>query len=149
MATEDQLILCSRLADLARVWPWVDGLAEVHAIPDDLRFVINLCLEESISNVIRHGHGGDCAHSILIHCSVQSTVSSEREAVFTIEDDAPHFNPLQVSRSVETAQTIDNLAEGGRGIELLRKFAGSLRYEPLSSGNRLTIGFSLPQTQQA
>ena len=32
-----------------------------------------------------------------------------------------------------------------QGIRLMRKFAGSLAYQRLPGGNRLTIGFALPR----
>jgi anti-sigma regulatory factor (Ser/Thr protein kinase) len=34
---------------------------------------------------------------------------------------------------------------GGQGIRLMRKFAGSLAYQRLPGGNRLTMGFALPR----
>ncbi len=40
---------------------------------------------------------------------------------------------------------MDYLRPGGRGILLMRKFADRLAYERLAGGNRLTIGFALPQ----
>ena len=40
--------------------------------------------------------------------------------------------------------SIDQLQVGGQGIRLMRKFAGSLAYQRLPGGNRLTIGFALP-----
>jgi anti-sigma regulatory factor (Ser/Thr protein kinase) len=146
---EEQLNLRSRLVDLTLAPPWVDSLAAEHDLPPELVFAINLCLEEALSNVIRHGYGGDPDHSIAIHCSIRSirqAAAGAGELVFTIEDHAPHFNPLEaVQAEVAGRQTLDEVTPGGLGIRLLRKFAGSLQYEPLPAGNRLTIGFSIPR----
>ncbi len=63
--------------------------------------------------------------------------------MFTLEDQAPPFDPLAPSAAEETPapRPIDQLQLGGRGIPLMRKFAGSLAYQRLPGGNRLTIGF--------
>jgi anti-sigma regulatory factor (Ser/Thr protein kinase) len=143
---EEQLILSSRLADLTRVAPWVGSRAAEHDLPPELVFAVNLCLEEALSNVIRHGYGGDPDQAITIHCSIRQPAEDAGELVFTIEDHAPHFNPLDaVQVEAAASQTLDELVPGGQGIRLLRKFAGSLQYEPLPVGNRLTIGFSIPR----
>ena len=66
--------------------------------------------------------------------------------MFTIEDQAPPFDPLSASliEDEPAPSSIDHLRPGGRGIRLLRKFAGTLAYQRLAGGNRLTIGFVLP-----
>ena len=142
---EEQIALCGSLDELAFVRPWVEELSGKHAISADVRFVIDLCLEEALSNIVRHGYKGDCARPITVACSVEERSSATRELVFVIEDKAPHFNPLDaVLNQTEIAHTLDDLTPGGQGIRLLRKFAGSLQYEPLAEGNRLRIGFPIP-----
>lgn len=148
MEREEQLTLCSRLADLALVSPWVDEAVASLDLPPQLRFAIDLCLEESISNVVRHGLAGDCSHSVVVRQVVHQSEGS-RELRFIVEDDAPHFNPLAapVKQNSAIPASIEEIAEGGRGISLLRKYAGSLCYEALPRGNRLTIGFPLDCTE--
>ena len=64
--TESRLTLRSRLQDLALVWPWVQALALDYAIQPDSQFAINLCLEEALSNVIRHGYAGQADQAITV-----------------------------------------------------------------------------------
>ena len=139
---EPRLSLQSELDELARLWPWVEALAAEYAIPADTRFAIHLCLEEALSNIIRHGYGGQPNHSITVECAP----AGRHRLVFTIEDQAPPFDPLTSAAAEETPapSSIDQLRPGGQGIRLLRKFAGSLAYERLAGGNRLTIGFVFP-----
>ena len=40
------------------------------------------------------------------------------------------------------AGSLEDLSVGGQGIRLLRRFANSLEYRAVPSGNRLRIGFS-------
>ncbi len=144
MEREEQLTLCSRLADLVLVTPWVDRVAADLGLSANQRFAIDLCLEESISNVIRHGLANDCTHSVVVRSIVHETQGA-RELQFQVEDDAPYFNPLAVpiTQSSAAPASIEDIAEGGRGIGLLRHYAGSLGHEALPVGNRLTIGFPL------
>ena len=141
-----RLTLKSQLEDMAALWPWVEAIVAEYAIPPDSAFGIHLCLEEAISNIIRHGYSGQPGHTL----TVDYASPNAHELVFTIEDQAPPFNPLDHSLTEELPAPVaeDFLRPGGRGILLLRKFASSIAYQRLEigngDGNRLTIGFVLP-----
>jgi len=135
--TPDQLILASRLSEMERLPPWIDALATKFGIADHARFAIQLCLEEVVSNVIRHGYADQDGHFITIHCAEPQP----RYVVFTVDDDAPPFNPLELDPLPAIGEQ-DLGAFGGQGIRLLRGFAATLEYEPKAGGNRLHIGFS-------
>ena len=138
---ESRLILDSRLDELARFWPWVEALAAEYAIPADTKFAIDLCLEEALSNIVRHGYSGEAGRPIF----VDFTNAADRWT-FTIEDHGPPFNPLELEDDKLAPTTFDELKAGGRGINLLRQFAGSLDYERIADGNRLTIRFAKSQS---
>ena len=53
----DRLTLRSELGDLTLVPGWVEYLASQYAIPANVHYAMNLCLEEILSNIIRHGYG--------------------------------------------------------------------------------------------
>lgn len=133
------LTLAGRLQELTTVWPWVEALAAAYGIPDTILFSVNLCLEEALSNIVRHGYGG--GSSLPIH--VEFVPEPPDRFEFVIEDQAPPFDPLKFSGDEETIvpEPSFDLEPGGHGIRLLRKFAGTLDYEQLKDGNRLTIGF--------
>ena len=141
---EPRLTLQNQLHELARVWPWVEALAAEYSIPADTEFAIQLCLEEALSNIIRHGYHGQPDQPITVACA---TSAGNRELLFTLEDHGPAFDPLAPSEVEKTPSptSIDQLQVGGRGILLMRKFAGSLAYRRLPGGNRLTIGFPIPR----
>jgi anti-sigma regulatory factor (Ser/Thr protein kinase) len=143
LTLEPRLTIRSQLDEVARLWPWVDALAAEYTIPENTQFAINLCLEEALSNIIRHGYRSGAKEPITI--SFASTENSDLE--FTIEDHAPPFDPLGYSDDGEAypPPSIDQLQPGGQGIRLLRKFAGDLAYQRLPDGNRLTIRFTIPQ----
>jgi serine/threonine-protein kinase RsbW len=140
-----RLTLKSQLDDMALLWPWVESFAVEHAIPADTVFGVHLCLEEAISNVIRHGYNGQPDHTLTVECGLLNA----DEVVFIIEDQAPPFDPVSGSIIEEqpASSPLDYLRPGGRGILLMRKFAHTLKYERIErdngNGNRLTIGFQL------
>jgi serine/threonine-protein kinase RsbW len=137
---EDLLVLDSRLAELSRVQLWADASADRLGLSDKTRYAIRLCLEEALANVILHGYRSESGHPIVI----RRWLSSEG-LFFAIEDKAPEFAPDDEPPSNGSAEspTIESLTPGGNGIRLLRHFAGSLVYEQLGDGNRLTFGFSI------
>jgi anti-sigma regulatory factor (Ser/Thr protein kinase) len=138
---EPQLTIQSRLDDLSLVWSWVETLADLYSIPAEVQFAIQLCLEEALSNIIRHGYGGQPNHAININCSR----AGANDLAFILEDHAPPFDPLEYSAIDESPvpASIDQLQVGGQGIRLLRKFAGGLAYQRLPGGNRLTINVTI------
>jgi serine/threonine-protein kinase RsbW len=139
--SEPRLTIQSRLEDLALLWPWAESLANEHSIPADTRFAIHLCLEEALSNVIRHGYNGQPDQPITIEFA-----PGPDEVVFTIEDRAPAFDPLSAPAAAErpAPASIAEIPLGGQGINLMRKFAGSLAYQRLPDGNRLSMRFPNP-----
>jgi serine/threonine-protein kinase RsbW len=136
---EARLTLTSELAALTLVRPWIDVLALEHVIPASTVFAINLCLEEALSNVIRHGYSGEPGH----HLTIDFASSAPGAVTFTVEDSAPPFEPAEPAHSIAPV-SLEDLQPGGQGIRFLRRFSQSLRWEPLSHGNRLTIGFHFP-----
>lgn len=135
--TGERLTLRSSLSDLVRVLPWIEHLAAQYGISDNAQFAMNLCLEEVLSNVIRHGYAGQPDRPMLVRFS-----SSPRDGyfIFVVEDEARFFDPLAVPEP-PAPRSIDEARVGGNGLRLLRHFADTLEYQATPTGNRLTMGF--------
>jgi serine/threonine-protein kinase RsbW len=140
----ERLTLESKLSEIARVPPWLESLAAQDAIPSRIQFAMDLCLEEVLSNIIRHGYGGESSHEIVIRYQAQ------HNGFFTIvvEDDAPRFNPLTVPNP-PVPRSLEDVSGGGQGIHLLKQSADAIEYEPMQSGNRLIISFIAPGSSRA
>jgi anti-sigma regulatory factor (Ser/Thr protein kinase) len=148
---EPRLTLKSQLEDLTLVRPWVEAIAARHSVPADTQFAIQLCLEEALSNIIRHGYQGQPNQSISIACTVECALAGvgnedAGELVFTVEDHARPFDPLAPSAALAPARAVNSqeLLPGGQGIRLMRKFASRLAWQQLPNGNRLTLAFAIP-----
>jgi serine/threonine-protein kinase RsbW len=135
--SQAELTLRSQMAELALVPPWIEQLGTAHAIPASTQFAMNLCLEEVLSNIIRHGYCNKGDRVI----TVRYAPSQNNSVLLVIDDEAPRFNPL-AAEETPVEETLDGTRIGGLGIRLLRGFAESLKYEPTPAGNRLIIGFS-------
>jgi anti-sigma regulatory factor (Ser/Thr protein kinase) len=140
--TETLLTLQSRLDAIALIWPWLESLAAEYRIPAETQFAIDLCLEEAVSNVVRHGYDAQIDQSITV-----AFKAGADELTFTIEDHAPPFDPLldTTAENAPAASSIEDFPVGGLGILLMRKFAKNLEYKALDGGNRLTLRFPLPR----
>jgi len=133
---EDRLVLRSTLSDMERLPAWLDVMAARFGLKDRVKFAVHLCLEEVVSNVIRHGYGNVEGQLVTVYCAQAGGGC----LVFTVEDDAPPFNPLEGA----LLPAIGDLGAGelgGQGIRLLRGFADAIEYEPKPKGNRLHMSF--------
>jgi len=132
----DRLDLRSRLSELRKLPSWIERLALRYSIPAATQFAMNLCLEEAISNIIRHGYFGQPDHGVRVHFSHPRN----EYFVLVVEDTAPPFNPV-TSPELPALSAFDDGPIGGQGIRLLRRFADALEYQSTPNGNRLSIGF--------
>lgn len=135
---QDQLELDSRLSEQGRVWQWVEAVADRRRLSPETRFSIHLCLEEALANTVIHGYRGEPGNPILL-----SVIAKDGQLIFTVEDRADPFLPPPESEcgSSDPPPSLETIVPGGNGIRLMRQFAGSVVYEPLPSGNRLTLSF--------
>jgi len=134
----ERLNLRSRTSELTHLHPWIERLALQHRIPATTQFAMNLCLEEAVSNIIRHGYSGNPNHSIAIRF-----ISPREDCFFfVVEDEAPPFNPVE-SPELPPLSSLEEIAVGGQGVRLLRRFADALEYQATPTGNRLSIGFTV------
>jgi len=131
-----RLSLTSSLAELARVSPWIGELAAEFGIPNETRFAIELCLEEVLSNIVRHAYRGEPGHSLTVEFA-----HVEGSAIFVVEDDAPAFEPTQPADVIP--EDLTTIQPGGQGLRLLFRFADSVEYERLADRNRVILRFEI------
>jgi serine/threonine-protein kinase RsbW len=134
--TNDRLSLRSQLSEIRQLHTWVERLASQHSISASTQFAMELCLEEVVSNIIRHGYADAPDGSV----TVQFTEPQSQQFILIVEDQAAYFNPLDFPTPKVTSSP-DEVQRGGHGITLMRKFADSIEYQRLPGGNRLLIGF--------
>jgi anti-sigma regulatory factor (Ser/Thr protein kinase) len=126
----DELVLASSLAGMAPLSEWVDKVASQHGLSRQVAFAARL-LAIAVADRVRDGLFETKPGR---EVRVRFSGSGAEGAVFTVEDDAPCFDPLQ--QALRPAIHPHAFELGGHGIRLMRAFAGSLRYEANPAGNR-------------
>jgi serine/threonine-protein kinase RsbW len=136
-----QLALRAESSELDRLHHWIESLCELHQLPARLAFQLDLCLTELVTNVISYAYPETPAPEEAV--AVQF-VRNPADVVVEIVDRGVEFDPLAYvpppqARNLEEAQI------GGRGLLLVRQFAGQLHYRREQGRNRLVLIFPAPQ----
>jgi sigma-B regulation protein RsbU (phosphoserine phosphatase) len=135
MAAAETLTVAADLSELRRVGIWVAELGARLALPDKTVFALDLCLEEALSNIIRHG--GGAAKAIELNVARAADLVS-----VIITDTGPAFDP-SVAAAPLPAATVEEAEIGGLGIQLIRKFATTMSYCRRGDVNELSLTFAL------
>jgi anti-sigma regulatory factor (Ser/Thr protein kinase) len=96
----------ARLADMTRE-RWQDT--------PQLLNLIDLCLEEMVSNTIKYGHQGVAGHAIDVWVA-----QTDAELVIEIRDDAPFFDAFGSLPAPALDQPLAERPIGGLGVHLVR-----------------------------
>lgn len=100
----------------------------------DVRFRVELVVEEVVMNVIRHAHPHGATRAML-----RVTCADGRVAI-AIEDNGPAFDPLAAPlRPLEGA--LGGHHEGGFGLHLIRRHSDAAQYDRDGGVNRLELVF--------
>jgi anti-sigma regulatory factor (Ser/Thr protein kinase) len=126
--------ITNHLAELRPLSEWAVRVARELGGSEHTCQELDLCLNEAVSNVIRHGYLDEASHQIGVE------LSREPDAlVMRIEDDARPFDPLAVPLPAPTS--LEKARPAGRGITLMRTGADSASYERRDAHNVLTLRF--------
>jgi anti-sigma regulatory factor (Ser/Thr protein kinase) len=102
-------------------------------VSERVRYIVELALEEMLTNIIRYGFPEAGTHSIDIRLEL------EGHAVrLTFKDDGRAFDPTERDASA-AGGGIEVATVGGRGILMIRKLARSMRYERQDGRNVLEL----------
>ena len=92
-------------------------------------FGVQMALEESLSNAIRHGNKCDESKQVLVECKV-----SPERFWLRVTDEGPGFKP----HAVPDCTADENLGcQGGRGLALIQAYMTYVQYN--ECGNSVTM----------
>ena len=105
-----------------------------HGVPEEALFVVNLSLDELVTNIVTHSpKQPPPAREILLRLStVQGELCAE------LEDDGGAFNPLTLP-TPDIDAPLEERSPGGLGIHLVRSLMDQVNYERIGRRNRLTM----------
>lgn len=140
------------LAGVAGAARWLDDVSAAAGFPEDLVFGIQICVEELLTNTVRHGGGhwpggATTAPSPAPETELRMVISvhcAPDVVTVVLEDDGRPFDvaaaiPHKAEKPLETARP------GGLGIQLIRQFSHDLSYDHVGGMNRTTLKFLWPQ----
>jgi len=119
------------LADVGPAIAWAGAFVDQAGLSPDVRFAVDLSLEEALANLIMHGQCPGPKDIVL------TVVADAEGATITVTDRCAPFDVTQ--QRIGGDET--GLAVGGRGLRLLRAFAGELSYAAGGERNILIMRF--------
>lgn len=122
------------LGETVLVGKIVREFGQWHEIPAEALFVVNLSLDELVTNIVTHSQKQPPPpNEIVLRLS-----TAKGEVRAEVEDDGCAFNPLSMP-SPDLGVPLQERTPGGLGIHLVRSLMDSVNYQRVGTRNRLTI----------
>lgn len=133
MRRDLRLSIRSDLADIARQTPEIVRFLDAGGVFGETAYVVQLVVEEAVSNAIRHGRRGGDDSAIALFLSV-----GDEAVTVTVEDDGIAFDPTRAPETDAPAE-IEQWRVGGLGLRLIRRLAAGWSYARVGDRNRLEV----------
>jgi serine/threonine-protein kinase RsbW len=130
------LVLDNNMTELGRMTQWILGVCKTAKLPEKTAFALQLCLEEAVTNIMRHSGASGRATKI-----VTNVAQDGADIVLAIEDDGGPFDPTKFAAGPR-AQSLNEASVGGFGISLMRQFARRIEYWRSGGHNYLRLTLS-------
>lgn len=133
-----ELRLRNTLDDIKRLAAFTEDLSVAWQLSGQMRFQLNLVLEELITNVIFYAYSDLREH--LIKIRIWKEESSLR---IEVEDDGKPFNPLMDKEPIDMNLPLEEREPGGLGIHFVRSLTHNLQYNRSSDRNLLCFSMNI------
>lgn len=121
------------ISEISRLVEAIEGFAKANGLTEETAGLINLVLDEIVSNIINYG----CVEERDYHLKISVRLNG-RTIEVVVEDDATPFDPLEVDPP-DVEASLEDRPIGGMGLHLVRHFTDDISYEHDGSMNRLTL----------
>ena len=122
-----------RLSALSDVSRMVEAFGAAHRLDESRVYMLNLALDELVTNSVSYGFDGVAEPRIEITLWI-----SGRLLVLTITDNGRRFDPTARARP-DLSVPLEDRSPGGLGLHLVRTFADRVTYQFTEGENRLTL----------
>jgi anti-sigma regulatory factor (Ser/Thr protein kinase) len=116
----------------------VQDFSEQNQLTPDIVFVLDLCMEELITNVIKYGYEQPSQRQIQIDLSLEQGL-----LVLEIVDDGKPFDPTRIPEP-DLDVPLEQRQIGGLGIHLVRNYVDSMEYKRQGDQNITTLKKRIP-----
>ena len=121
---EKSIILANEISEIGRLADFIDDIGNEFSLAPDVRFNINLVLEEAVANIINYAYPKDEHESIYLSARMH-----EDSIVLVLTDTGKEFDPT-MAPEVDVTLSAEERQIGGLGIFLIRQIMNEVRYEP-------------------
>jgi len=129
--------ISARVSELHDLAAMVETFGEAHELPNRTVFIINLALEELVTNTLVHGVFDDG-----VEPKIQISLSSADQCVtVVVESNGEAFDPTE-DFNADTTSELANRPIGGLGLHLVKAQADGYSYEFVDGINRLTLEYN-------
>ena len=130
--------LQAQLKELRNLAAMVDAFGETHELSSKVTFMINLALDELITNVLMHGKFSEAAEP---NIDVSLELVNDR-AVLVVESNDSKFDPTE-DTNPDTESSLLERGIGGLGLHLVKAQAAAVTYAYVDGKNQLTLEYEL------
>ncbi len=110
------------MKNLSIIYNKIDLFCKDSEILNDKINIINLVVEELVTNIISYGYNDDLTHEIIVNLEIENDLLHIK-----IIDDGLEFNPID-SKDADVNSEIGIRQVGGLGIHLVKNLTESLSY---------------------
>jgi serine/threonine-protein kinase RsbW len=130
MGIQADLVIASRIEELARARRWAGEYAAAGGFPSKDVHDLGLVVSEACANVIKHAYRGEPNHTIELHLAIDET-----RLVLSIRDQGEKFD-LDGYQPPDLTEP----HEGGYGVFIIRSLMDEVTYETAGEqGTTLTL----------
>ncbi len=116
---------------------WLEKNGLEHEVPKDQIRRLDLCLNESIANIISHGGPTASESPVQLHLDLSRNLNAG-EISLTVSDGGAAFDPLE-HHAKPRPQNLEDAQPGGLGLRMMHEFSDSLNYLYSDGRNQTTF----------
>ena len=121
------------ISEMPKLRDTVQIFCKQNQLSEDIAFVLDLSLEELITNVIKYGHEDSAEHYVQVDLSLQDGL-----LILEITDDGRPFDPTKIPEP-DLDVPLEERQIGGLGIHLVRNYVDSMSYKREGNQNVTTL----------
>ena len=133
MINELRFSLAPELSDIGNLFRMIETFGEANDLPEPKVYVVNLMLDELVTNLVMHGN----SNSGTLKANIRLEVG-EGGIVLTVEDDGQPFDPT-AAEAPDVDAALEDRQVGKLGLHFVKSLADRVSYRLENGRNLLTI----------
>jgi len=131
------LAIIAQADEVRRASAWLGQTGSQNGVPANQIGRLDLCLNETLANVISHGGGNAAAAPVWLRLEVNRE-QGLGEASVSVSNAGPAFDSANTPPKSK-ATTLAEAEPGGLGLTMIRGFSDALAYRYVDGRNELTF----------